>query len=307
MKQHQQTDDGVRKQVVREKMREICRNVEKGYQEQMRITEIFKRKSENPLQETFSERTFECQRDNLTIRGTEYLPAGAQENLPVAIVCHGFMANQDSVKHYAKVLAEVGYATYCFDFCGGSAVGTGKSDGLTTEMSVLTEVKDLEAVIEYTQSLPYNGDRLLLMGGSQGGFVSALTAAKHPEKVFRLVLIFPAFCIPDDARAGKMMFAKFDPADIPETINCGPMKLGKCYPADVLDMDPIKEVSAYGGPVLIVHGTKDKIVDLKYSQEAQAAYPRAVLKIIKNGGHGFSKKQDMVVFEYLKKFAALKR
>lgn len=270
----------------------------------MKLLELFRKK---PSQETFTERTFECQRDNLTIRGTEFLPAGEQENLPVAVVSHGFMANQDSVKHYAKALAEIGYASYCFDFCGGSAGGTGKSDGLTTEMSVLTEVKDLEAVIAYVQSLPYNGNRLLLMGGSQGGFVSALTAAKHPEKVFRLVLIFPAFCIPDDARAGKMMFAKFDPADIPEIVDCGPMKLGRCYPADVLDMDPIKEVSTYGGPVLIVHGTKDKIVNLKYSQDAQKAYPRAALKIIKNGGHGFTKKQDAVVIETVKKFAALKR
>ena len=270
----------------------------------MKFFDLFKKKTPK---ETFTERTFECQRENLTIRGTEYLPAGEHKNLPVAIVSHGFMANQDSVKHYAKVLTEAGYAAYCYDFCGGSAGGTGKSDGLTTEMSVLTEVKDLEAVIAYVQSLPYNGDRLLLMGCSQGGFVSALTAAKHPEKVFRLVLIYPALCIPDDARAGQMMFAKFDPADIPEIIDCGPMTLGRCYPADVLDMDPIKEISSYGGPVLIVHGTKDDVVDLKYSQDAQQAYPRAILKIIQDGGHGFSEEQDKVVFEYLKKFAALKR
>jgi len=37
----------------------------------------------------------------------------------------------------------MGYLTYTFDFCGGSVI-KGKSDGLTTEMSVLTEVKDLE-------------------------------------------------------------------------------------------------------------------------------------------------------------------
>ena len=75
--------------------------------------------------------------------------------------------------------------------------------------------------------------------GQHSGFVSALVAAKHPGLVDRLVLLFPALCIPDDARAGKMMFAQFDPQNIPEYIHCGPMKLGRCYPADVIDMDPI--------------------------------------------------------------------
>ena len=50
-----------------------------------------------------------------------------------------------------------------------------KSDGKTTEMSVLTEVKDLEVVIDYVSTLPYvNKDKIFLMGCSQGGFVSAL-------------------------------------------------------------------------------------------------------------------------------------
>lgn len=90
--------------------------------------------------------------------------------------------------------------------------------------------------------------------------MSALVAAKHPKKVDRLVLFYPALCIPNDARAGKMMYAKLDPQNLPEQFTCGPMKLGRCYPADVIDTDPFREIQGYDGPVLIVHGTKDKIV-----------------------------------------------
>ena len=252
-------------------------------------------------QEPFAETTFECRRGDLTIRGTEYRPEGA--DLPVAIVCHGFMAWQDTVRQYAKELARMGYCAYCFDFCGGSVMKKGKSDGETTDMSVLTEVQDLKAVIEYVQSLPYTGNELLLMGCSQGGFVSALVAAKHPELVSKLVLFYPALCIPDDARAGKMMLAKFDPKNIPERINCGPMKLGRCYPADVIGMDPIKEISTYHAPVLIVHGTKDKIVNPDYSRRAQKAYPNAKLHIIEGGAHGFSKKHDAIAVVHLRRFA----
>ncbi len=120
--------------------------------------------------------TFACKRDNLIIRGTEYRPQG--ENLPIAIVSHGFMAFQDTVRHYAKKLAELGYVSYCFDFCGGCVV-KGKSGGKTTEMSVMTEVKDSEVVIDYTKNRQYsNPQKIVLMGCSQGGFVSAIAASR---------------------------------------------------------------------------------------------------------------------------------
>ena len=116
--------------------------------------------------------TFACMRDGLTIRGTEYRPQ--DERLPVAGVCHGFMAFQDTVRRYAVKLAEAGYLSYCFDFCGGSVI-KGKSDGKTTEMSVYTEVDDLLSVIDHAKSREYADERkILLMGCSQGGLVAAL-------------------------------------------------------------------------------------------------------------------------------------
>ncbi|MBQ7801124.1 MAG: alpha/beta hydrolase [Oscillospiraceae bacterium] len=253
-----------------------------------------------PEKDPFTVSTFNCKRNGMVICGTEYRPEG--NNLPIAIVCHGFMAWQDTVRQYAKELARMGYCAYCFDFCGGSVMKKGKSDGATTDMSVLTEVQDLEAVIEYVQSLSYNSSDLLLMGCSQGGFVSALVAAKHPELVNKLVLFYPALCIPDDARSGKMMFARFDPKNIPERINCGPMKLGRCYVADVIGMDPYEKIKSYRGPVLIVHGTKDSIVKLDYSRRAQRAYPNAKLHIIEGGTHGFGKKHDAIAIAHLKRF-----
>ncbi len=256
---------------------------------------------------SIKETSFSCKRDDLTIRGTEYRPEG--ENLPIAIVSHGFMAFQDTVRQYAKAMAEIGYAAYCFDFCGGCVI-KGKSDGKTTDMSVLTEVKDLEVVIEYVKLQPYTDEsKILLMGCSQGGFVSALTAAKHKEEISKLVLFYPAFCIPDDARAGKMMFAQFDPANIPDIVQCGPMKLGRCYVEDVIGMNPYEEISAYQGDVLIVHGTKDDIVNMTYIEQAYATYMeskasnRVDLKIIEGGAHGFSKRYDAMAIQYLKEFA----
>ncbi|MBP3655435.1 MAG: alpha/beta hydrolase [Clostridia bacterium] len=256
---------------------------------------------------------FICRRDGLTIRGTAYRPEG--KNLPIAIVCHGFMAWQDSVRHYAMLLAQMGYAAYCFDFCGGSVM-KGKSDGRTTEMSVMTEVRDLEAVMGFVRAQPdVDAERILLMGCSQGGLVAALTAAKNVYPVEKLCLFYPALCIPDDARAGKMMMLRFDPQNIPETMYCGPMKLGRCYPQDVMEMDPFEAIRSYRGRVCIVHGTQDKIVDLSYSQRAVQAYlstkpegmtdeERVSLHVIEGGAHTFTRKHDSIAMAHLQKFAA---
>ena len=259
--------------------------------------------------------TFACQRDGLTIRGTEYRPEG--DCLPAAVVSHGFMAFQDTVRQYAVALAEMGYVSYCFDFCGGCVI-KGKSDGRTTEMSVLTEVKDLEAVIQYARGREYsNPEEILLMGCSQGGFVSAIAASRLNSIISKLVLFYPALCIPDDARAGKMIFAKFDPNNIPDMIRCGPMKLGKCYVRDVIGMDSYQEIQDFSGDVLIVHGTEDKIVNIEYSKRAYEMYLENREKKagtvdvscfpLEGGRHGFSKRHDRAAIERLKQFLGMGR
>lgn len=117
--------------------------------------------------------------------------------------------------------------------------------------------------------MPYvDGENLTLCGFSQGGFVSAIVAAKLKERVKRLILFYPALCIPDDARKEQMMFAKFDPQNVPEKIKCGPMTLGGCYARDVMDMDPFEAIKGYAGPVMILHGTADAVVNQSYIEKA---------------------------------------
>ena len=252
---------------------------------------------------------FACQREALTIRGCAYLPPG-DGPFPAAVVCHGFMANQSTVRQYARTLAATGWAAYTFDFCGGCVLG-GKSDGATCDMSVLTEVRDLLAVIRCVQAQPcVQPGKLLLCGHSQGGLVAALTAAHLGDQVTHLALLAPALCIPDDARAGQMMMAKFDPADVPERIRCGPMLLGRQYVTDVQGMDPFAEITSYPGDVLIIHGGRDQIVAPSYAIRARDAYAaRAVgsaeLLMLESAGPVFTGAGDRAVIQRLKTFAAL--
>lgn len=147
--------------------------------------------------------------------------------------------------------------------------------------------------------------------------MSAMTASRLNSQISKLVLLYPAFCIPDDARAGKMMFAKFDPDNIPDTINCGPMKLGKCYVEDVINLDPYLETKEFQGDILIIHGTKDRIVNMDYIKKAYDTYMEetkskridrsVIFHKIENGGHGFSKKHDVIAMEHIEHFLEASR
>ena len=232
---------------------------------------------------------FSCERDGLTIKGTVFLPKG-KTDCPIAVISHGFMANQMFSQIHAQNLAKMGYAAFCFDFCGGTLVGS--SDGDSTDMSVLTETEDLKAVIEFAKEQSYTDENeLVLLGCSQGGFVSAIVAAEMKEEVDALILLYPALCIPDDARSGEMMFTKFDPQNVPETFWCGPMKLGRRYVTDVIEMDPYEIINQYTGKVLIIHGNQDETVDISYALRAVETYSQAgadvEMKIIDKGGHMF--------------------
>ena len=245
---------------------------------------------------------FSCQRGLLTIRGHVYKPK-AGDAFPAVIISHGFMANQQEVRQYAEALAAEGYAAFIFDFCGGCLRGS--SDGATRDMTVFTEVEDLTSVISHTLSQNFvKGEKLILMGCSQGGFVSAITAAQMPEKVEKLVLFYPALCIPDDARAGKMMFFRFNPNSIPDVLGKRPIEMGGDYARSVVDKNPYAMIAGYKGSVLIVHGTVDKVVKLRYSEQAREAYghDRCTLVTIEGAGHGFRREADKRVIATLREF-----
>lgn len=259
---------------------------------------------------------FTCVREGLKIGGIIIYPKKFKKNskYPLVIVSHGFMGNYLGTKKYAQKFAEMGYVSIAYDFNGGSIKN--KSQGKTTDMSVLTEKKDLKAVIDAACNLSFiDQDNINLVGCSQGGFVSALVAKDLQEKIKNLILFYPALCIPDDARRGKMILAEFDPENVPETIMCGEMKLGRQFVTDVNKMNVYDEIKDYKGRVLLIHGTADDLVKPEYSENAYKAYltshgnaPSKDLQLvmIDGGNHGFwgpeATNWDKYAFFAIKKF-----
>ena len=253
---------------------------------------------------------FTCSRNGLLIRGAQYFPMDFQEDrsYPAIIISHGFTGNYTDVEDFCRDFAQMGYAAFAFSFCGGSSKDTPecvKSDGKSTDMTIWPEVADLMAVKDYVKELSFiDKSNLILLGFSQGGFVSGLVAAACGEEIKKLIMVFPALCIPDHARRGCLGGASYDATKVPEEINCGKTILGKKIHDSVVGMDPYLELSAYNGPVLILQGMEDSIVDYSYAIRAQANYKKGQchLQLIQNMGHGYNEEQQKSAVASMRQF-----
>lgn len=231
--------------------------------------------------------------DGKKIYGQLYLPDHLDKKIPIVISAHGYRGTHANNKDYAEALARQGIAVYNFDFCGGGL--DSKSDGKTTEMSVLTEVNDLRNVLSYLKTLDYvDTNFIFLLGVSQGGMVSSILASEKVDEIAGIMLLYPAFVIPDDV---KKRYENID--KIPETTDLMGMKLGKIYFTDMFDYDVYEKIPFYEKNVLIIHGDKDELVNISYSQKAKEVYQNSELKIIKDAGHGFNEKDKKEVIQYL--------
>lgn len=233
--------------------------------------------------------TFEVKKNDLTIRGTVF---GKSNTKKPAIICsHGFLDIQQSQFEYCKLFESLGFVAVCFDFCGGSTKST--SDGRLVDMTVLTETEDLKCVINYVKSLDYvDAEHISLLGCSQGGFVSAIVASEL-NTFDHLILCYPAFSIPHDAKQGSMLDFKFDSDNIPEVIH-GPVDIGRNYAYTMQAVDPYELCSGYKGKTLIIHGNADTAVDIKYSKQALSIYPDVTFVEIDGAPHVFKGEYDEI-------------
>lgn len=238
-----------------------------------------------------------CKRDNNNIFGEIYVPQGEKnQKFPTVIIGHGFTGKYYNNSEYAEIFAKNGIAAYLFDFCGGS--NESKSDGKTTNMSIITEKEDMISVYEQVLKLDYvDTDNIFFMGESQGGVVASLCASEILDEVRGLLLLYPAYSIPDMANDN---FADAD--SVPDEYTVWGMQLGKVYYSDCLTFDVYEEIGKYKGPVIIYHGTEDQVVPYSYSEKAVKVFENAEL-ITENGiGHGFEPELKYSVAEDMTEF-----
>ena len=227
------------------------------------------------------------------IFGELFRSSDVKDNAPVAIIAHGFNGTHEYGRNYFEPLGRLGFWCYALDLPCGSL--RSRSDNNTLNMSILDEVSDLRAVVSYFRN---KGHRVILIGESQGGLVSAITAAELKDEVSQLVLVYPALCIPDNWR---QRYPRRE--DIQDVTELWGVRIGHRFFEEIHDMRPLDIIGRYRGPVLIVQGDADRVVSMDDSRRAQQLYrPGTALHVIPGAGHGFTPEEFQQEIQLLEPF-----
>lgn len=204
------------------------------------------------------------------------------KKLPTIVIAHGLNNTLEQYDMYNQLLAKQGYLVYSFDFYGGSRRSkSGGQDMLN--MSVKTELTDLTQVMEKLRSETFvDKSKMSLFGASQGGVVASLYAAAYPDSVHKLLLIFPAFVLFDDAKATYHELGSPDFDQLPDSLTHHNTTLGKIYLIDALDIDIRAEQAKITTPTLIINGTDDAVVPYQYAVQANQTIPNAELVTVES-------------------------
>lgn len=244
-----------------------------------------------------NEKNITIKRDGINLAAKVALPK--KNYYDVAILAYGFVGAMDPkindlLPVLAKKLNEKGIATIRFDFNGH-----GESEGNLENMSIYNELEDYHAVLQYVLDNFKGIQQLYLIGHSQGGVISSMMAGFYPDKVNKLVILSPAATLVDDAKIGTCMGINYNPSDIPKKIDFEGFRLKDWYFRTAKFINIFEIAKAFHGPVLALHGKKDKIVNPYASIHYQAMLENCELHLISDSDHGLYTNRDEVYSKIL--------
>ena len=211
---------------------------------------------------------------------------------PSVVMVHGFTGNRLETHRIfvllSRSLATRGIASLRFD-CRGS----GESQGDFSEVTVAREVQDTVAACAYVRRQPgLDPERVMLLGFSLGGMVSALAAAE--AQAHRLLLWAPAL--------PELWLSQLKGGVLPPGISdVGGWPVGRAFFQELVRVNPLQAASAWGGVARVLHGDADAVCPPEWGvRYAQALGADAVA--IPGADHGFSSLEvtDMLFQESVK-------
>lgn len=225
----------------------------------------------------------EIQREGQTLRGV-LEGTTTVKNDRVAILMHGFMGNRglqagQLLYDLSHALNEAGVPTLRFDF-----MGCGHSDGDFAKMTVLGELLDGMAIIDFVRT-QMGAKEIDLVGHSQGGVVASMLAGYYRDIIDKLVLLAPAATLKDDALIGECQGTTYDPKHIPLTINVHGQAVSGQY-FRTAQLLPIYETAQhFAGPALIIHGLEDQVVSPEAARKYNVILPESKLYLLEGEDH----------------------
>ena len=232
--------------------------------------------------------------DGITIPGYLTLPAG-KGNVPSVVLVHGAShGNSRIYQKYAFRLAKNGYATLAVDYRSS----TGHGDYLKNADDPGPGGKEFDDVIAALNFLKkhkrINKDKLGLLGGSRGAYISANVITKM--NLSAAALAYGGY---DAEKMAATAPAEKDAPPKPSNDDDGDdnyeqatSEASKITDKETLhERSPIYLVDKIKTPIVLVHGDKDIIVPFEQSVDFSKALEKAgkhvEMKIYNGEGHGF--------------------
>jgi pimeloyl-ACP methyl ester carboxylesterase len=190
---------------------------------------------------------------------------------------HGFASSPQSTKaqFFARKFAQAGVL---FE---APALDEGKFETLT----ISGQMEVVEKAVSRLAKTAAEGDPLVLMGSSLGGYLAALYADRHPKRVDRLILLAPALRFLErwKARLSAQEIAEWKRngwAQVYHYRAKAEQRLGYQFLEDAAHYQPVPDFHQRS---LILHGTEDTVVPYQTSYDFALTHAHTRLALFKSG------------------------
>jgi len=227
--------------------------------------------------------------DGTEIPGYLTVPSGAErKNLPLIVLPHDGPVARDSWKFsfLRTFLANRGYAVLQMNYRGSSGLGLKWQLDAHQDWGGLT-YSDIHDATKWAISEGIaDPKRICIMGWGFGGYSALLGAARNSD-TYRCAISINGIV---DLEMQKTVGVFGDKGFRAAQIGSDPEKMKRD--------SPLQNVAKINIPVLLVHGTKDWIVQADHTNAMERALEREGKDydtvIIKNGGHDLDRRSDRI-------------
>jgi hypothetical protein len=230
------------------------------------------------------------------VPATVVVPDGAGP-FPAVVMNHGHGGGRQEGGGFtklAKALADAGIITIRMDF-----PGTGDSKEPFTEGYLSNMISDSNASLAYMlANFPADPKRLGILGYSMGGRIALTIAATGDNPYKAIGLLAPS----SDPGKGLLLFFAGSEAEYERlyaeastdkgyadytTIYGQKQQLSKRWFDELLASHPDETIAVYKGPMLVVHGDKDTVIQQPEVDMLLTAYPAGELVTVPDADHGY--------------------
>jgi dipeptidyl aminopeptidase/acylaminoacyl peptidase len=228
-----------------------------------------------------------------TISAWAYVPNNIVRNqkYPAIVYVHGGPASQsmDSFNRFIQYMNNQGYLVIAPNYRGGTGYGREFQEGNRRDAGG-EELNDVLGAADFIQRTGFvDPSKLIVMGGSYGGYLTMMAVTRHPEMWAAGVPIVPFV----------NWFTEFENED-PQLQEYDRLFMGDPVKDKALwhDRSPINFIDKVKAPLLILAGANDPRCPKSEAEQVAAAIKRhggtAILKIYENEGHGFARVENQI-------------